>query len=142
MNFSGALVTALHFFLATPQQLRTTFKPDNQDVGLNNCVFQVQNYNFQFHRSKRQIDLTPLESPWALQNLSVTLASWGMNLPTPFLKGAFAVIQPLFRKSAFAVILLATCSKQDHSETRRIELCQLVGKADILKWESACRTYD
>ena len=31
-----------------------------------------------------------------LQNLIVILANWGMNLPTPFLSGALAVIQPDF----------------------------------------------
>ena len=80
--------------------------------------------------------LTPFESPWPLQNLIVTLASWGMNRPTPFLKGAFAVIQPLFRKRAFAVILLgAPLNNGDNSETRT-GMCYLVGKEDILKWRA------
>ena len=69
-----------------------------------------------------------------MQNLIVTLASWGMNRPTPFLKGAFAVIQPLFRKRAFAVILLGF-NNGDDSETRT-GMCYLVGKEDILKWRA------
>ena len=105
-------------------------------------IVHTKSKKLNFNRPKdrsSQIPLTPFESPWPLQNLIVTLASCGINLPTPFLRGAFAVIQPCFRKSAFAVILLATSSKQDHSETRP-GMCYLVGKEDILKWESACRT--
>ena len=49
--------------------------------------------------------LTPLLPPYSLQNLNVILASWGMNLPTPFLRGALAVIQPDFMNSELADIL-------------------------------------
>ena len=41
--------------------------------------------------------LTPLELPSLLQNLMVSLASWGINLPRPFFRGALLLIQPDLR---------------------------------------------
>ena len=49
--------------------------------------------------------LTPLDPPYSLQNLMVILASWGTKRPTPFLRGALAVIQPDFMNSELADIL-------------------------------------
>ena len=66
--------------------------------------------------------LTPLEPPCPLQNLSVTLANWGMNRPTPFLMGAFAVIQPCFNQRALAVILLFLSDQSRLSETKKVDV--------------------
>ena len=71
------------------------------------------------HEILLKLTLTPFEPPCPLQNLSVTLANWGMNRPTPFLMGAFAVIQPCFNQRALAVILLFLADHSRYSETRR-----------------------
>ena len=39
--------------------------------------------------------LTPEDCGCSLQNLIVSLISWGMNLPRPLLSGAFSLTQPL-----------------------------------------------
>ena len=48
--------------------------------------------------------LTPLELPSCLQNLMVSRASWGTNLPRPLARGALLLIQPDLRNSAALVI--------------------------------------
>ena len=66
--------------------------PVARSVTLQNMVSQPQlKMDMGYHAYP--IDLGPIPT---LQNLIVILASWGMNLPTPFLSGALAVIQPDF----------------------------------------------
>ena len=66
--------------------------PVARSVTLQNMVSQPQlKMDMGYHAYP--IDLGPIPT---LQNLIVILANWGMNLPTPFLSGALAVIQPDF----------------------------------------------
>ena len=49
--------------------------------------------------------LTPLELPSLLQNLRVSRASCGTNLPRPFFRGALLLIQPDLRNIHLLLIL-------------------------------------
>ena len=49
--------------------------------------------------------LTPLELPSLLQNLMVSRASCGTNLPRPFFRGALLLIQPDLRNIHLLLIL-------------------------------------
>ena len=116
-------LTALHYFLALAQISKSIFRWETGKRQHLKLFFISPNQLITHHLSTAWMTyharLTPLEPPCPLQNLSVTLANWGMNRPTPFLMGAFAVIQPCFNQRALAVILLFLSDQSRYSETGR-----------------------
>ena len=68
--------------------------------------------------------LTPLELPSLLQNLMVSLASWGINRPRPFFRGALLLIQPDLRNIHLLLMADAVAT---------VVWCGLVWSGDSLK---------
>ena len=137
MNCSHQVVTALHFFLASPQhRSRTKSTQENQQTALRANAYKVVNWTWKFNHLKYMPN-------WPHLSLHDPCRTWLWPSPAggwtgpPHSSREHWLWSSRFsgREHSLSSCLSHVLNNGDHSETRT-GMCYLVGKEDILKWRA------